>query len=240
VKKIFKLIQIFRRGLSPALLRNNVAAGVEHRPVIAHLGCKHVVDIGANRGQFALIARKCFPDAKIDSFEPLVEPADSFQALFQNDHYTQLHRLAIGANEGEAKIHVSNRDDSSSLLPITDTQSTLFPGTSECEVRIVNVAPLRDIISESEIQQPALLKVDVQGFEMEVLHGCEGLLGLFHYIYVECSFIELYVGQAFADEVIAFLRKRNFILDGIYNPCYDKKGKAVQADFFFVARKIAE
>jgi len=236
VKKLSKLIQIIQQGLFPAFLRHKVAAGVEHRVVLAPLNCKHVVDIGANRGQFALIARKCFPDAKMDSFEPLQEPADRFQALFDNDHSTQLHRLAIGLNEGEAAIHVSGRDDSSSLLPITDTQSTLFPGTAERETRMIHVAPLRDIIPEQDIQEPALLKIDVQGFEMEVLRGCEELLGRFQYIYVECSFVELYAGQAFADEIIAFLRERNFILDGVYNPCYDKNGRAVQADFFFVAR----
>ena len=236
MQKLTKLIRIIMQGFLPALLRNKVAAGVEHSAVLAPLNCKHVVDIGANRGQFALIARKCFPDAKIDSFEPLLEPADRFQELFNNDHSTHLHRLAIGLNEGEAAIHVSSRDDSSSLLPITDTQSTLFPGTAECETRMIHVAPLKDIISEQYIQEPALLKIDVQGYEMEVLRGCEELLDRFRYIYVECSFIELYEGQAFADEVIAFLRERNFVLDGIYNLCYDKKGRAVQADFFFVAR----
>ncbi len=226
-----------QQGLFSAFLRHNVAAGVEHRVVLSPLSCKHVVDIGANRGQFALIARKYFPAAKIDSFEPLQEPADRFQALFSNDCSTQLHRLAIGLNEGEVAIHVSSRDDSSSLLPITDTQSMLFPGTAECETRMIHVAPLKDIIPVDEIQEPALLKVDVQGFEMEVLRGCAELLERFQYIYVECSFVELYAGQAFADEVIAFLRERNFILEGVYNPCYDKNGRAVQADFFFVAQE---
>ena len=236
MKKLSKLVQIIQQGLFPAFLQHNVAAGVEHLGVLTPLSCKHVVDIGANRGQFALIARKCFPDAKIDSFEPLQEPADRFQELFKNDHSTRLHRLAIGLNEGEAAIHVSSRDDSSSLLPITDTQSTLFPGTAEYETRTIQVASLRDVIAKHDVQETALLKIDVQGFEMEVLRGCEELLGRFQYIYVECSFVELYAGQAFADEIIAFLRERNFILDGVYNPCYDKNGRAVQADFFFVAR----
>ena len=237
MQKLIKLFRIIMYGFLSALLRNNVAAGVEHCVVLAPLNCRHVVDVGANRGQFALIARKCFPEAMIDSFEPLQEPADHFQRLFDNDHSTQLHRLAIGLNEGEAEIHVSSRDDSSSLLPITDTQSILFPGTAERETRMIHVAPLKNIISVDDIQEPALLKIDVQGFEMEVLRGCEELLERFQYIYVECSFVELYAGQAFADEVIAFLRERNFILEGVYNPCYDKNGRAVQADFFFVAQE---
>ncbi|MHB8405676.1 MAG: hypothetical protein ACYDCJ_09670 [Gammaproteobacteria bacterium] len=55
----------------------------------------------------------------------------------------------------------------------------------------------------------------------------------FAWVYCECSFIELYAGQALADEVIAWLRERGFILNGVYNMAYDKTGKAVQADFLF-------
>ncbi len=240
MQKFLKLLHIVKMGLLPDLLRYKVAAGTEHRTVLALLDCMHVVDIGANRGQFALIARKLFPQARIDSFEPLKEPGDRFQALFKNDHLVNLYRFAIGPDKGEVTIHISNRDDSSSLLPITTQQSTLFPGTAERETRTIRVAMLEDTIARDEIQSPALLKLDVQGFEMEVLRGCEPLLERFHYIYVECSFVELYRGQAFADEVITFLREHNFILQGVYNPCYDNKGKAVQADFFFVIREGIE
>jgi len=45
--------------------------------------------------------------------------------------------------------------------------------------------------------------------------------------------MELYKGQALADEVIAWLRERGFALNGVYNMAYDRNGKAVQADFLF-------
>jgi len=78
-----------------------------------------------------------------------------------------------------------------------------------------------------------MLKIDVQGFELQALRGCEELLDCFTYIYVECSFTELYEGQALADEIIEWLRKRNFVLKGIYNPYYDANGVAIQGDFLF-------
>jgi len=237
MNKLFKLIQLIIHGYFPILLRTKVAAGIEHTKVLAPLNCKHVVDIGGNRGQFALVARKCFPQAKIDSFEPLSEPAACFQSVFYADPNTKLHRLAIGSKEEDVEIHISSRDDSSSLLPITETQSTLFPGTGECSTRIIHVAPLKSVLSENEIQEPALLKIDVQGFELEVLYGCEELIEKFRYLYVECSFVELYEGQALADEVISFLHERHYILNGVYNLCYDIQGKAVQADFFFILHK---
>jgi tRNA1(Val) A37 N6-methylase TrmN6 len=49
---------------------------MEHARVLRTLGeVRAVVDIGANRGQFALAARHCFADARILSFEPLAGPA---------------------------------------------------------------------------------------------------------------------------------------------------------------------
>ena len=46
--------------------------------------------------------------------------------------------------------------------------------------------------------------------------------------------MELYEGQALADEVIAYLANYSFKLKGVYNTFYDKKGIAVQGDFLFV------
>ena len=52
-------------------------------------------------------------------------------------------------------------------------------------------------------------------------------------LYVECSFVELYTGQALAHEVIAWLAGRGFVLKGVYNMGYDDQGRAVQGDFLF-------
>lgn len=89
-----------------------------------------VVDIGANRGQFALAARYCFPEARIVSFEPLPGPAAVYRAVFAGDARARLVESAIGPEPGEAGIQLSARDDPSSLLPITARQSALFPGTA--------------------------------------------------------------------------------------------------------------
>lgn len=130
-------------------------------------------------------------------------------------------------------LHVAGADDSSSLLPISSLQVSLFPGTAEVRTEKVPVGPLSDFVSAGDIKAPALLKLDVQGFELETLLGCEDLLECFAYVYAECSFVELYTGQALADEVVAWLRERNFVLKGVYNMSYDKSGGAVQGDFLF-------
>jgi len=192
------------------------------------------VDIGANRGQFALVAHTLIPGAKIISFEPLAQPSQKFRELFNGNKQVRLHRIAIGPERGTADIHVSGRDDSSSLLPITELLDQLHPGTAESGVEKVQVERLAGVVSTEDIIAPALLKLDVQGYELETLRGCLDLLPSFAYVYVECSFVEFYRGQAFADQVIAFLRDVGFALAGIYNLAHDKNGRALDGDFFFV------
>lgn len=217
-----------------ALRRHRVAAGVEHARVLRNLGpVRTVVDIGANRGQFALAARYVFPQARIVSFEPLPGPAALWRAVFAGDARAQLIEAAVGPEAGEAEIHLSARDDSSSLLPITARQNALFPGTAEAGTATIRVVRLADALAAADIEAPALLKLDVQGFELQALAGCEALLDRFAWVYVECSFVELYAGQSFADEVIAWLRERGLRLTGVYHMAYDDNGRAVQADFLF-------
>jgi FkbM family methyltransferase len=217
-----------------ALRRHRVAAGVEHASVLQNLGpVRTVVDIGANRGQFALAARHCFADAQIVSFEPLAEPAAVYRTVFERDGGATLVEAAVGPQAGEAEIHLSERDDSSSLLPITGRQEEFFPGTAEAGTARIRVVRLADVLQAQEVAAPALLKLDVQGFELRALEGSEDLLPQFDWVYVECSFVELYAGQALADEVIAWLRERGFRLTGVFNMSYDRLGRAIQADFLF-------
>lgn len=237
IAKVIKAIRVLslRGGLS-AMLRYGVAASVEHVNVLAQLRCQTVVDIGANRGQFALAARHFFPDAKIHSFEPLPGPANLFKRVFSDDPQVTLYPAAIGLEAGTATIHVSARDDSSSLLPITPMQNTLFPGTAETATQAIQVGRLTDYLGTDDIGSPAMLKLDVQGFELSALQGCQDLLNCFTWIYAECSFVELYEKQALADELIAWLREMGFRLCGLYNMSYDSQGRSVQADFLFERR----
>jgi len=132
-------------------------------------------------------------------------------------------------------LHETMNDDSSSLLK-GHLQNQIFPGTQEVGAFSVSVKPLSALLTEADIVSPALLKIDVQGYELEVLKGCGSLLKTFEYIFVECSFLELYQKQALAHEVITFLAKQGFNLKGIYNMSYDKFGVAVQGDFLFEAQ----
>jgi FkbM family methyltransferase len=224
-------IKLYRQALF-----KGTAAAIEHEPFLKMQdlnGIKYVVDIGANKGQFALAVRNSIPGAKVISFEPLAKPAAIFKAILNDDPNVVLHVSAIGPELCETEIHVSKSDDSSSLLPITEKQNNLFPGTEESHVEKIKVAPLDFFLTDLDITTPALLKIDVQGYEIETLKGCESLLSKFNIIYVECSFIELYQGQALAYQVIDWLKERNFLLSGLSSLVFDDKGQSIQGDFIF-------
>jgi FkbM family methyltransferase len=220
--RLRKLCQIIVNPSFLSALGKGAAAGTEHVAVLEGLNAK-----------FALAARKVFPRARIHSFEPLEEPGQVYEKIFANDPHATLHSFAIGREKATATMHITKDDDSSSLLPVTQRQSSLFPGATEMETRQVNVLPLSQVLGGISIPRASLLKIDVQGLELEVLRGCEDMLQGFSKIYVECSFVELYIGQALAHEVIAFLHQHGFRLTGVYNVCYDSKGIALQADFLF-------
>ena len=232
--RLKKLFQLFKIPYFTRKLYHGVAATTEHIPILRSLGrINTIIDVGANKGQFFLAARYVFPMAKIISFEPLVSPVKKYNKLFKNDENNILYQSAIGPTIKTVPIHVSKKDDSSSILPIGKTQSSIFPGTDESHTEIVSIAPLNHFISSKDLISPAFVKIDVQGYELEVLKGFEKLIERFDYIYVECSFIELYETQALADEVIQYLSRKSFRLMGIYNTYYDTKKIAIQSDFLF-------
>ena len=235
IKRAKKLLAILlaRDPLWLRALRYGVAAGIEHGPVLKEIDVRLVVDVGANRGQFALAVRRFGPTATVISFEPLPGPSLYFRRIFSEDTAVVLHNAAIGEKLGRQEMHISARDDSSSLLPIGSLQTAIFPGTAEASKSSVDVAPLGAFLTEDQIVGPALLKIDVQGYELEVLRGSGSLLQKFEWLYCECSFVEMYTGQALAYEIVEWLAGRKFHVQGIYNLSFNRKGQAVQADFLF-------
>jgi FkbM family methyltransferase len=219
---------IYRRGLFAG-----VAAAIEHESALRGLEVGEIIDVGANKGQFSLVARRLFPDARIHAFEPLGEPFSRFRALFGDDEKTTCHQVALGESPGRATIHISGQADSSSLLPITPLQDHLFPGTKEVATRSIDVARGDDFFQEGRPNDQVLIKLDVQGFELVALSGLQTTLSRSRYVYTEVSFQELYMGQALAHDVIGWLGDRGFRLRGVYNLSTDMAGAPVYADFLF-------
>ncbi len=192
-----------------------------------------VIDVGANRGQFALFALHRFPRAQLLCFEPLLEAHQKLTEVVGGDPRVHIERCAVGATEGRLNLNVTRSDDSSSLLQPTPLQLQTFPHTDSVSSVDVNVKALDDIVDSERIIRPFLLKIDVQGFELEVIKGAQRLLAEDGDLLVESSFAELYTGQALADEVVAALLSQGYRLRGIFSLTRGLDGAPLQGDFLF-------
>lgn len=214
-------------------LRHGVAAAVEHQGAALDHAYRTVIDVGANRGQFLLVAARRFPEAALFAFEPLPGPREVLRRTMPRSRPVRLFDLALTDRAGTATFHVSRADDSSSLLPISTAQVVTFPGTDEVAQLPVTTARLDDVLGPADLAFPVLLKIDAQGGELAVLEGATAILPSVTTILVECSFVELYEGQPMADAVIRFVHGHDFSLRSISAVTTTAAGRPVQADLVF-------
>jgi hypothetical protein len=120
-------------------------------------------------------------------------------------------------------MHLATRTDSSSLLALGARQKAIF-GMEESGALQVPIKRL-DACLSSPLPRPVLLKIDVQGFELEVLKGATDLLPEIDAVYVEASYIELYEGQALHHEIERFLEEQRLPLRGTLQ-CAPPPGRA--------------
>jgi FkbM family methyltransferase len=210
-----------------------VAATTEHEGVTFPRDYATVLDVGANRGQFALFALHRFPRARLVCFEPLIDARRTLTKVVGGNPRVRIEACAVGAAEASLPMNVARSDDSSSLLSPTPLQLSSFPGTASVGSVEVSVRRLDDVVGRALLDTPILLKIDVQGFELEVLKGAENLLADGCDVLVECSFSELYAGQPLADEVICELFSRGLRLRGIFSITKDADGVPLQGDLLF-------
>lgn len=169
-----------------------------------------VFDVGANIGQFALAATTIFPDATIYSYEPIGSAYAQLKVLAQRHGRIHPKNNALGRTRGTAKIHITSQTTSSSLLKLGERHRHAYPDIVEASQQEVSVTTLSDEVAAQTLNAPMLLKLDVQGFESEVLHGAGDALRQFRWVLLETSTSPMYEGEVLFDAITAFLQKSGF------------------------------
>jgi FkbM family methyltransferase len=205
-RKANKLRRILSEPAYRRALKQGVAATTEHEDVTFPREYGTVIDVGANRGQFALFALHRFPRAELRCFEPLPEANQKLTEVVGGNPRVHIEMCAIGAAADTLSLNVTRSDDSSSLLRPTALQLQTFPHTDSVSSIEVNVKTLDATMDFERLAKPFLLKIDVQGYELDVLRGASRLLAQDGDLLIESSFAELYAGQPLADEIVATLQ----------------------------------
>jgi FkbM family methyltransferase len=217
-------------------LRHGVAPSMDQAEMLRGLDFDLLLDVGANKGQFTLMTTHVHPTVSVHAYEPHPGEAKTFRAIHGRNAEVILHEIALGEQEGTAELIISKRTDSSSLLPAAQTLSDLFSGTEASgETCTVRVAPLDAFPLHWQNASKGLLKIDVQGYELQVLKGARQALKHCAYVYVESSDIVLYEGQALFEEVKTFLEGEGFELKSRSHEDIIG-GRLIQADYLFERR----
>jgi FkbM family methyltransferase len=196
-----------------------------------------VFDVGANSGQYASGLRTAAYKARIISFEPLSGPFSVLESKASKDPLWDCQRYALGDVDGTISINVAgNAGHSSSVLPMLESHQDACPpakyiGTEDVPIhRLDSVAP--EILRPTDL---TFLKIDVQGFEKQVLAGSKSTLndrcvGM----QLELSFLPLYEGGMLVDEALDILYSWGFMLTGVLPGFTDpRNGRMLQADGIF-------
>lgn len=191
-----------------------------------------VIDVGANVGQFASWIRGSGFGGPIISFEPQPEEHAALRAAAERDpEWTVAPRCALGSTDGTAQIHIAGNSESSSMLEMLDLHKDNAPSSAYVGSLETPVRRLDDMLESLGFDPTnALLKVDTQGFEVEVLRGATSSLPVIAAAHVELSLAPLYDGQALASEIFALFGAAGLELTSI-NDCFNAgDGRILQID----------
>lgn len=205
------------------------------KPWLADLAPATVVDVGVNHGQFLHLASRLWPASDIIGVEPNAALAEKANTYYAGNPRIRINACAVGAENGEIELFVTANDQNSSIHE--PTAAFHDDRTADGVVRTEPVALRRLDALLDGVQGPMLVKIDVQGAELEVLQGAGDRLDDISVIIIESPFEDSYDGAAGFDEIYRFLTARGFAYEGALGQLNSKHtGRVRQEDSIYVRR----
>ncbi|GAA3881878.1 FkbM family methyltransferase [Saccharothrix violaceirubra] len=201
------------------------------------VGVTTILDIGANSGQYAALMRESgFPGGLV-SVEPLSGPFGDLRRRSRDDRSWSALRVAVGDREGEVEINIAgNAGASSSVLDMLPVHEQAAPDSRYQGKEVVRMTTLDALSADLRLPlRHTLVKIDVPGYEAQVLAGAAESLSSITAVQVELTLVELYAGQRLMDDVVETLTDRGFTLWALEPGFSDPRtGRLLQCDGLFV------
>ncbi|MBU0717080.1 MAG: FkbM family methyltransferase, partial [Planctomycetes bacterium] len=175
-----------------------------------------VLDCGANIGQTLETLRDLFPKAKVYCFEPV---SAAFAQLQQRCAALNAHAVkkAVGDRDGQAQINLTTSPECHSLLGFQEgnpcAKWTQVVGQEEVDVCTLDTWCEQNGIDPKRVD---LLKLDVQGAELQALYGARKLLAAAKLVFIEVTFVPIYKDIPLFHEIDRFLTECGYRRHGVY------------------------
>lgn len=167
---------------------------------------KYFLDAGANRGGISGLAKEVFPEIKCYLIEPMEELADGLREFVRLYPDCKFLPGALSHKTGTTTLHIDLSGDADMVA-----QSLTSKASATTVARTVNTYAVDDLISSQEINIPDLIKLDVEGYELEVLRGATKTFGHTEVYVLEANFWKLDNRPDFL-EVINFMAEREYVV----------------------------
>jgi FkbM family methyltransferase len=213
---------------------------LRHSKLFSLLGIDLLVDVGANVGQFATLCRAHGYRGSILSFEPSsAAHRELLKTAAVDPLWAVADRMALGAATGEVEINIAANSLSSSILPMLDTHLSAAPQSQYIQRERVTIRRLDDVLPEDAESCNIFLKLDVQGYEPQVLSGAAHTLTLTSAVQLEMSLLPLYEGEQLLSQMSAIMNAKGFDLWDLEPSFRDSDtGRLLQVDGIFTRQPV--
>lgn len=199
-----------------------------------------VIDIGANLGQTHDNLRRWGFNGDVISIEPLPSLQQTLQEKAAKDpKWKVLEPLALGDGNKNIEINVSESSDMSSILPTSDELLEALPRAQTISQETIPMKTLDTLYEELELSgKNVFIKMDTQGYEMNILKYGEEALKQAIGLRLEMSLFEIYKGETLMTDIMVFLKDRGFSPHMIWETYFSRKlNRQLQADGVFFKDK---
>lgn len=189
--------------------RFNFEARKSH--LLKKFNINHVLDVGANIGQFGTYLRQIGYFGQITSFEPMSVAYDKLKQTTNNDPNWTPFCGGLGVKEESVFINISKNSFSSSIKEILPLHLEVHPDSATESQETINLYALDSIFDKFvKPESKVLLKIDTQGFESEVLEGAIESLNKIDIVILEMSLEPLYSDQYLFSTLFAKMKTLGF------------------------------
>jgi FkbM family methyltransferase len=200
---VFRAVEWYKQRKPGAQAQRRLFARMTAHGIIV----RSILDVGANRGEWSRLAMHSFPSACCLLIEPQTEMIPHLQSFARRFSQAQYKLAGAGAQSGELTLTVWDDRAGSSFVP-TDT----FEQTKGFERRTVPIITVNSLIAEGLLPVPDLVKIDVQGFELEVLKGMTHCFESMQVCIIEVSLMEFFPSAPLIMDIMSFMAENGYVL----------------------------